>query len=37
MAIKLKIIELLKAYAVTGNVRFLLRAKALERAAGKGL
>ena len=32
MALKLKIIELLKAYQATGNVRFLLRAKALERS-----
>jgi hypothetical protein len=32
MARKLKINELLKAYQVTGNMRFLLRAKALERS-----
>lgn len=32
MARKLKINELLNAYQVTGNVRFLLRAKALERS-----
>lgn len=32
MARKLKIKELLKAYQVTGNVHFLLRAKALERS-----
>jgi transposase len=32
MAIKQRIIQYLQAYKVTGNMRFLLRAKALERS-----
>lgn len=32
MTIKQRIIQYLQAYQVTGNMRFLLRAKALERS-----